>query len=572
MNKSTRLLIAFLLACAILRLSRASAEEAPRYTQRWFYAMHNLLVDKNVDQLIALIERAGKCGYNGVVLADYKFNILDRMPAHYFQNVARVRKAADTAKIEIIPCVFPVGYSDGLLAHDPNLAEGMPVQSAPFVIKDGVAVLAPGSAPRLVNGGLEQVKGDRFAGFSLQDDPGKTSFADHEIHHGGKVSCRMQDIDKQSSHGNCRLAQRVKVRPHACYRFSCWVKTRDLAPLSAFHLLALGTSKGNRALTFHESKLKPTQDWTQLDVVFNSLDENEVQLYAGQWNGRTGTLWVDDLALEELALVNVLRRPGCPLVVTTEDGTTVYEEGKDFQPVSDPKLGNDPYAGQYSFAHQGATLRLTDKSRIKEGDKIRISWYHPVLVHGSQMMCCLSEPKVVELLRDQARRVNDLLHPQTFFMSHDEVRVANWCATCQKTHQTPGALFAANVGRCVEILKDLNPRARIVVWSDMFDPHHNAVDRYFLANGSLRESWKGLPEDVVIANWNGGKARDSLKWFAERGHAQIIAGYYDHGLDNLRKWNAAAKGVPKVTGFMYTTWDHKYDLLEAYGKALLGEK
>ncbi len=52
----------------------------PRYQQRWFYAMHNLLVDQNVDDLIALIRRAGKAGYNGLVLADYKFNILGRMP------------------------------------------------------------------------------------------------------------------------------------------------------------------------------------------------------------------------------------------------------------------------------------------------------------------------------------------------------------------------------------------------------------------------------------------------------------------------------------------------------------
>lgn len=32
------------------------------------------------------------------------------------------------------------------------------------------------------------------------------------------------------------------------------------------------------------------------------------------------------------------------------------------------------------------------------------------------------------------------------------------------------------------------------------------------------------------------------------------------------------RGVPKVIGFMYTTWENKYDLLEAYGKALRGEK
>src|SRR5436190_9095929 len=94
----------------------AFAEEKPRYERRWFYAQFNLQVEKNADQLIAILQRAGKAGYNGVVLADYKLNILDRVPKHYFQNLARVQKAADAAGIEIIPGVFPIGYSAGLLA------------------------------------------------------------------------------------------------------------------------------------------------------------------------------------------------------------------------------------------------------------------------------------------------------------------------------------------------------------------------------------------------------------------------------------------------------------------------
>src|SRR5205085_10169775 len=142
-----------------------------------------LQVERSTDELAALIERAGKAGYNGVVVADYKLNILDRVPPHYFRNVARVRKAAAAAKVEIIPAVFPVGYSDGLLAHDPNLAEGLPVKDAPFVVKGREAVLEPDPAARLRNGDLEDVKGDRFAGFSLQDDPGRTTFADREVVH-----------------------------------------------------------------------------------------------------------------------------------------------------------------------------------------------------------------------------------------------------------------------------------------------------------------------------------------------------------------------------------------------------
>src|SRR5262249_2143639 len=166
----------------------------------------------------------------------------------------------------------------------------------------------------------------------------------------------------------------------------------------------------------------------------------------------------------------------------------------------------------------------------------------------------------------------DRFHPKTFFMSHDEIRVAGWCRSCQAAGKTPGELLADNGRRCVEILKEVSPQARVVVWSDMFDPNHNAVGHYYLVNGTLDGSWKGLPGEVVIGNWNGGKAAASLKWFADRGHPQIIAGYYDDGLDNLKKWDAAARGVRGVTGFMYTTWQHKYDYLEAYGKAMLAKE
>ena len=83
-------------------------------------------------------------------------------------------------------------------------------------------------------------------------------------------------------------------------------------------------------------------------------------------------------------------------------------------------------------------------------------------------------------------------------------------------------------------------------------------------------SWKGLTSEVIIANWNLDHATESLKWFAALGHSQIVAGYYDSSLANYRKWEVASRGVPRISGFMYTTWEGKYDLLEDYGKAMLG--
>lgn len=146
----------------------------------------------------------------------------------------------------------------------------------------------------------------------------------------------------------------------------------------------------------------------------------------------------------------------------------------------------------------------------------------------------------------------------------------NWDRSCRDRPQTPGQILADNARRCVEILEKVNPRAEVVVWSDMFDPHHNAVKGgYYLVNGDLSGSWEGLPPSVRIANWNGDQKRQSLEFFARRGHRQIIAGYYDaDDLSGFTGWDEAARGVEGVDGFMYTTWQNKFALMERYGQAM----
>lgn len=558
------MLVAF--ASFFMDAGSAAAEpvkEKPRYADRWVYASYNLQVEAHADELAKLIDRSAKAGYNGLVLADYKLNILDRVPQHYFRNLERVRKAADAAKIELIPSVFPIGYSSGLLAHDPNLAEGIPARDVPFVVKNGLATLE--KSVSLKNGGFEEAKGDKLSGMGFQDGAGHYTFVDREVFAEGKQSLRIEDAS-----GNARVSQRIACRPWSCFRLSAKIKTKGFQGKGELKLLAIGAD--GRSLSFHEVHPAADQDWTPIEVVFNSLSNKEVNLYLGVWTGTQGKLWLDDWKLEEPSLTNVLRRDACPFSVKSQDGKTTYEEGKDFLPVKDEKLGAYPYAGEYGFGHEGPPLKIVAGPRIKEGEKLLVTWYHPVAVHGLQVACSLSDPKVFTLLEDQAARVQKALRPKTWFMSHDEIRVTGWCDEALKSGKTPGRRLAENVRRCAEILRKLDPDARIVVWSDMFDPNHNAVDQYYLVNGSLAGSWEGLDPKVVMANWNSGKAAASLKFFADRGHPQILSGVYDTpGLEGFSSWNAAAKGVRGADGFMYTTWRQDYRQLEAYGKAIAGE-
>jgi hypothetical protein len=270
---------------------------------------------------------------------------------------------------------------------------------------------------------------------------------------------------------------------------------------------------------------------------------------------------VDDVRLEEAGLVNLVRRPGCPLTVRTEDGTLLVE-GRDFDPVRDPNMGMHPYAGSYDVWHPPPPI----KTKLPEGTRLRVSFYHTITIYDGQVCACPSEPETLELLRDQARRMTAAWRPAAFMMSHDEWRVLNWCDACQRRQLDAGAMIAANVRACISLAHEAAPAARLYVWNDMFDPHHNARNNYYLVRGDLAGAWEGLGQDVVIMNWNLGKLRESLGFFAQRGHAQVIAGYYDGKVERLRDHLAAARDIPRVIGVMYTTWKRNYDDLEAFAR------
>src|SRR6476661_5262602 len=121
---------------------------APQLLARdlWVYCQTNLLVDKNVDDLDRLFHRAQAAGYSHVLLADSKFTRLGALgdnTRHYFANIDRVKSLARDTHLQLVPAVFPIGYSNDLLSHNPNLAEGLPVRDALFVVHDGVAKLEP---------------------------------------------------------------------------------------------------------------------------------------------------------------------------------------------------------------------------------------------------------------------------------------------------------------------------------------------------------------------------------------------------------------------------------------------
>ena len=70
-----------------------------------------------------------------------------------------------------------------------------------------------------------------------------------------------------------------------------------------------------------------------------------------------GKFWLDDLKIEEIGMVNLLRRPGTPVTVRGEKSGTVYEEGRDYAELIDSRLNS-------RFGHDGPAIKLLPGSRI----------------------------------------------------------------------------------------------------------------------------------------------------------------------------------------------------------------
>jgi hypothetical protein len=532
----------FLYARALKRTSWPSSVTPQK---RWLFVWRDMSDADEVDRMIARFPRAEADGYNGVAFAA-------NIPSG---KAAELKDAARRHGLDLIAIVM--GGS-----HDPNLAEGVLSEDALFVARGETASFQPDNPTRMRNGGFENVTGNHFDGWSLQDDEGVTTFADHEVVHGGKTSLRMERIGKNRSR-HCRLAQPLELQPHRQYHVSCWVKSEGLSP--ADPEIKVLTSDSRQFISFQTFHTERTQDWTRHDLVFNSLDHTRARLYVGSWFGKDGKLWWDDVAIEEIGLVNVLRRPGCPVGVRGESGT-IYEEGRDFEKIVDPQL--NPWVAY----HAPLQIRLTPQTRVREGERLRVRYYHPLVVYEDRVTSCLSEPQIFAEWRDEVKRVNELLSPAAFLMSHDELRVVNQCALCRSKHMTPGELLAWNVRKATGIIRDIRPDAEIWVWSDMFDPMHNAVDHYFAVNGPLAGSWKGLDRDVGIVNWHGSLIGRNCRFFAAMGLRQILAGYYD-GDENgsaIAKWLDSTRGIPGIVGAMYTTWEDKYDAMDAWAQKAWG--
>lgn len=515
-----------------------------------------LRTDAEVGEVSRIIETAAKHGCNGVVMEAGLDTLCKKTPDD-FRRLEAVLRVCESNRIEFIPAIFSVGYGGFALAHDRNLAEGLPVEDAVFLAKGDEARHVPDESVRPANGGFEEFRGDRFGGWKFHDQPGVVSFADTNVVHGGRASLRLENFTANSN-GHGRVMQELRVPPRRCLRVTFFVRSEGLEPARAFRVMAMA---GPRTLASRDLGAIGTSGWQKASILMNTPDDGRVKLYTGVWGGKAGRVWIDDCTVEEVGPLNVLHRPGTPVTVRNGDGSVTYAEGRDYAPLEDPAF-NPGRADRPAPA-----LRLLPGGAIADGARLRVSWYYTAPVQNGQVSVCLAEPALDAIFDHEAKLLAERVRPRKVLLAVDEIRMGGTCRTCAGRNM--GEVLGGCITRQVEALRRHIPGVAVYAWSDMFDPEHNAHGDYYLVRGDFAGSWSHVPKDIVMAVWGGKPRPTSLRFFADQGFRTLAACYYDaKDLESVKGWIEAARGVPGVRGFMYTPWRKSYDLLPAFGDLL----
>jgi hypothetical protein len=508
------------LALAALPPSRPTAAPA---RELWFYETLSLSDSAAVERLPAIWRRAAAAGYTRVVLTDPRFARPEAHDATYLARVRRLRGLAAELHLEIVPGVSLVGRGNGaMLTSDPDLAEALPVRDALLEVRNGIATIVADPPVALAP------RPDR-ADAGITVTPGAL-----------RVPA-----------GGPRAFWTVAVAPWRCYHLSVTLAGEDFSGEARINVTGGGRELAYATVASPRGAAPETRD-----VVFDSQGATSVLVAFGSSRSSRGVLRFSDWSLEEAGPVNLVRRPGLPFRLA---GLT---EGADFGPVRDPLLGMHPWKGQFDTWHDPPVIRV----RRPDGTRLRASWHMAAVILRGQVACCLSDTAVIRRQVEEIARVREWFGARTVFLMHDEIRCIGQDSTCLATGRTAGQVLAANVRAVTSAF----PGTRFVVWNDMFDPEHNAIDGYYLVRGSLAGAWEGLPRDAIVVNWNFDHAASSLRFFSGRGHEQVWGGYYDTPPAEIARVLPALDATPGVIGVLYATWKDRYDDLEAFAAAARG--
>src|SRR5262249_43525116 len=155
----------------------------------------------------------------------------------------------------------------------------------------------PAEPPRnlLPNASFEEGDAAKPAGWRAVTHSGRGQLARADVGHSGWHSVRISS----EQGGDVSWAATVSVQPRTDYRLRGWIKTEKVARVGGARGALFNIHELQDPVRGATKPLAGDNDWTQVQLNFNSGQLNEVTINClfGGWGRATGTAWFDDLEL-----------------------------------------------------------------------------------------------------------------------------------------------------------------------------------------------------------------------------------------------------------------------------------
>lgn len=518
-------------AAALAASMAASHAEGGPFGRRAMLLHYTYTADGHVERTRELAAVAGAHGYNTVVFS----SSTGLGMSHVWDDRRRERfleakRACEAAGLEPAVGMWSIGYAkESFFQIDPNLVAASPVFDTHYIVSNGVGVLRRKRTERLL------------------DAP-------------GRIHSPRRETDAGDFH--------VRVAPARSY---CLRLRMSAEPGSCGHWPVSAAIRRPLARTDYLEhrvfKVKADGTVQEFLVHFPSLAERELDILVRGYN-RTfpGSVTLVSAELFQTEPRLIVRRHGTPVTVRSAATGEVYVEGRDYARV--PRA-TGVWPGPWNRPAQ-LPLKILKGGAVREGDELVLDCYCSFPNWGKWASACMAAPEMDEILEKSAAETVRLANPKMWILSFDEVRAGGGCRDCLATGDM-AHIYAAFVKKAMAAVRRLRPDAEIYLWNDMVDPYAMQDDgKNAGMYSSMKGVWDLLPRDLGIAYWTYSWRGDGVKFFAERGHPQIMCGYYDEKvLKKSLEWMDLAARTPLCRGVMYCTWCDNWDLLGEFGDRML---
>lgn len=541
MNKK----IILMLSCLMFVLLFSNYATAANVVQnRWVYYSMKIQNENALSEFIKFAKDASRYEYNGIIVAA-SFDIISDNMIRYGSIYHSMKKICDKLNLDIIPMLASVGYAGPIIYRNRNIAAAFAINEVDCVINNNIVKLNIDDLNDFIfYENFENTNQNFLASFDLQDSPGSQTFIDSTIYYYGTSSLKF-DISKNKK--NLRIAKKIKITPYKSCNISFYLRSCDMNLKDKVSIKILRDD--NTCVIEKDFDVNNDERWIKVDLDFNSLDNEVLNVYIGVWNGDKGEFWIDELLISYNNNFN-------NLIVNNSAKVSIV----------DIVNKNLIYEGDNVSLLSNYTLRINDSVTISNLYNYKINYYKSYLLNKDQIGVCLTGQSLYDHLKKQIAVIHKIFSPKFYFLSIDEIRQSCMCQSCRDVSGGMAEILGQCVDRLHKIIGSFDNNAKVLVWSDMFDPNVNGkTTKYYMSTTTGNLSWLYLPKEVIPVLWDSSTASDSLQHFYKNGFTVMIASYYDDKTMQIsNRWKQASRCFDNINGYIYTTWKNDYSNLKNF--------